>query len=208
MARSTVSPGKALEVQSRVAPFMSLDFRKETQLVKLEEDEKQASDHDADLIELGEDKMDEKEKEVEAAAEAENSNKQSKKANAFLTNAQINEVDSDHEDNQDADGEILQDEEAVVELTEAEKLALQEEEEDVFHILSEGEAADPIELTSKNMVDIGRVVAGGSFGALALTDAKPRFSTTKCITRCHLLVLNRNDWRKSEQDIVMPRNLD
>jgi CRP-like cAMP-binding protein len=45
------------------------------------------------------------------------------------------------------------------------------------------------------MVDIGRVVAGGSFGALALTDGKPRISTTKCITRVHLLVLDKAHWR-------------
>ena len=37
MARSTMSPGKALEVQSRIAPFMSLDFKKENNLVKIEE---------------------------------------------------------------------------------------------------------------------------------------------------------------------------
>ena len=51
------------------------------------------------------------------------------------------------------------------------------------------------------MVDICRVTAGGSFGALALTDGKPRISTTKCITRVHLLVLNRHEWKKSENDI-------
>ena len=61
-----------------------------------------------------------------------------------------------------------------------------------------GEPADPIALTNKGMVDIARVVPGGSFGALALVDGKPRLSTTKCITRVHLLVLNKADWRESE----------
>lgn len=83
-------------------------------------------------------------------------------------------------------------------MTEAEKLALQEEEEDIYHVMNDGEDIDPISITSKNMVDIGRIVAGGSFGALALTDGKPRLTTTKCISRCHLLVLNKNDWKKSE----------
>ena len=63
--------------------------------------------------------------------------------------------------------------------------------------MNDGVEADPIALTSKGMVDIGRVVAGGSFGALALTDGKPRLSTTKCITRCHLLVLNNHHWKTS-----------
>jgi CRP-like cAMP-binding protein len=65
--------------------------------------------------------------------------------------------------------------------------------------MSEGEDADPIALTSKGMVDIGRVVSGGSFGALALTDGKPRLSATKCISRCHLLVLDKDDWLASER---------
>lgn len=37
MARSTMSPGHALEVQSRIAPFMSLEFKKNNQLVHLDE---------------------------------------------------------------------------------------------------------------------------------------------------------------------------
>ena len=49
------------------------------------------------------------------------------------------------------------------------------------------------------MIDIGRVLAGGSFGANSLVDGKPRISTTKCITRCHLLVLNVCDWKTSER---------
>lgn len=67
--------------------------------------------------------------------------------------------------------------------------------------MSDGEHADPIALTTKGMVDIARILAGGSFGALALVDGKPRMTTTKCLTRCHLLVLNKNDWKKTETDI-------
>jgi len=93
-------------------------------------------------------------------------------------------------------------------MTEAELLAEKKEEEDVYHVESEGKPADPIHLTTKGMVDIGRVVAGGSFGALALTDGKPRLSTAKCISRCHLLVLDRHDWRKSEYDIKKRKTTD
>jgi hypothetical protein len=48
------------------------------------------------------------------------------------------------------------------------------------------------------MIDIGRVVAGGSFGALSLIDGKPRMGTMKCLIRTHMLVLSRNDWKKCE----------
>ena len=87
-------------------------------------------------------------------------------------------------------------------MTEAEKQAAAEEEADVNHVMSEGELADPFALTSKGMVDIARVVAGGSFGGNALTDGKPRLSTTKCISRCHLLVLNVADWKTSERAMI------
>ena len=36
--RTTVSPGEVLTVNSRVAPFMSLDYKKETTMVIYEED--------------------------------------------------------------------------------------------------------------------------------------------------------------------------
>ena len=48
------------------------------------------------------------------------------------------------------------------------------------------------------MIDICRVIAGGSFGTLALTDGKPRITTAKCLLRTHLMVLTRSDWKKSE----------
>ena len=51
------------------------------------------------------------------------------------------------------------------------------------------------------MIDIGRVIGGGSFGGLALIDGKPRITTTKCLVRTHLLVLSKHDWKKCEQDI-------
>jgi hypothetical protein len=51
------------------------------------------------------------------------------------------------------------------------------------------------------MIDIGRVIAEGSFGGLSLIDGKPRITTTKCLVRTHLLVLSRSDWKKCEFDI-------
>ena len=51
------------------------------------------------------------------------------------------------------------------------------------------------------MIDIGRVIAGGSFGGLSLIDGKPRITTTKCLVRTHLLVLSKHNWNKCEYDI-------
>jgi hypothetical protein len=48
------------------------------------------------------------------------------------------------------------------------------------------------------MIDIGRIIAGGSFGALALVDGKPRITTSKCLVRTHFLVLSKKDWTKCE----------
>ena len=56
--------------------------------------------------------------------------------------------------------------------------------------MTDGDNADPVMLTEKGFIDIARIEPGGSFGALALIDGKPRMSTTKCLTRCHLLVLD------------------
>ena len=74
-------------------------------------------------------------------------------------------------------------------------------EEDVKKIYSEGQAADPVALMDRGFIDIGRIEPGGSFGALALIDGKPRMCTTKCLTRCHFLVLNKADWLRAEKDI-------
>ena len=57
------------------------------------------------------------------------------------------------------------------------------------NIYTEGEQADPIKLVDEGYIDIARIEAGGSFGALALLDGFSRRATTKCLTRCHLLVL-------------------
>ena len=80
-------------------------------------------------------------------------------------------------------------------MTEAEKQALKDEDLDEFHIWSDGEAVDPIALTSKGMIDIARIIAGGSFGQMSLTDGKPRLSTVKCLSRVHLLILDKESWK-------------
>lgn len=72
---------------------------------------------------------------------------------------------------------------------------------DMYKVKDDGTPADPIKLTQPHMIDIARIDAGGSFGALALTDGKPRITTTKCLIRTHLIVLSRADWKKTEQDI-------
>ena len=45
-----------------------------------------------------------------------------------------------------------------------------EPKQDIFNIYSDGEPADPISLTDPGFIDIARIEAGGSFGALALLD--------------------------------------
>ena len=72
---------------------------------------------------------------------------------------------------------------------------------DKYNIYSEGEVANPIELTDKGFIDVARLEPGGSFGALALIDGKPRMCTTKTLTRCHFLILNKADWKKAEKNI-------
>jgi len=52
------------------------------------------------------------------------------------------------------------------------------------------------------MVDVARIVEGGSFGDNALTDGKPRLCMTRCITRCHLLVMHVDDWKMSQKAMV------
>ena len=59
-------------------------------------------------------------------------------------------------------------------------------------------------MTPKNFIDIARVLAGGSFGDLALIDGKQRFSTTKCLQRCHFLVIDKSDWKKA-YDLIQNR---
>lgn len=74
-------------------------------------------------------------------------------------------------------------------------------EEDIKKVYTAGEVVDPVTLTDRGFIDIGRIEPGGSFGALALIDGKPRMCTTKCLTRCHFLVLSKSDWLRAEKDI-------
>lgn len=69
------------------------------------------------------------------------------------------------------------------------------EESDKFNVKSEGTPACPIEHTVKGMADVARLEAGSSFGELSLIDGKNRMATIKCLTRCHFLVLTRQDWK-------------
>ena len=70
------------------------------------------------------------------------------------------------------------------------------EKTDKYNIYSEGDIANPIDLTDRGFIDVGRIEPGGSFGALALIDGKPRMCTTKALTRCHFLCLNKMEWKK------------
>lgn len=52
-------------------------------------------------------------------------------------------------------------------------------------------------MMDNGFVDIARLMAGGSFGQNALIDGKPRFCTTRCIERCHLLYISKANYIKS-----------
>lgn len=80
------------------------------------------------------------------------------------------------------------------------KILAKKPKDDEFKIIYDGEKADPHEIIEDGFVDIARVSVGTSFGELALIDGKPRMATIKCLTRCHFLVLNRNDYIKSLKD--------
>ena len=73
---------------------------------------------------------------------------------------------------------------------------------DIYKIYSDGEPADPVALTEPGFVDIARIEAGGSFGALSLIQGKKRMGTTKALTRCHLLALSKTDWKQCEKEIT------
>lgn len=71
--------------------------------------------------------------------------------------------------------------------------------------LEEGEPADPQAILDEGYIDIARVESGGSFGELALLDGKPRMASINCITRCHMVVLNKADYNKSLKSIETKR---
>jgi CRP-like cAMP-binding protein len=50
-------------------------------------------------------------------------------------------------------------------------------------------------------VDIARLAGGGSFGALALLDGKPRMTSIKTLSRCHLMTLSKTEYNKTLQTI-------
>ena len=94
---------------------MSLDYKKDNQLVKLEEQE----DKQSEVDEHFKDDQVEQAEEPSQNEECESPGKSSKNANTFLTGAKIHEVDSEHEENPEV--EPIEEEEAKIEMTEAEK---------------------------------------------------------------------------------------
>ena len=77
------------------------------------------------------------------------------------------------------------------------KLVAKKPRDDDLKLLHDGDRSDPTEIIEEGFVDIARVTAGCSFGELALIDRKPRMSSVKCLTRCHFLVLHKNDYLKT-----------
>jgi hypothetical protein len=94
---------------------MSLDYKKDNQLVKLEEKE----DNKSEVVEHVKEEQVEQLEEPSLNEECESPGKSSKNAVTFLTGAKIHEVDSEHEENPEV--EPIEEEEAKIEMTEAEK---------------------------------------------------------------------------------------
>ena len=72
--------------------------------------------------------------------------------------------------------------------------------DDEWKLAYEGDPIEPSELLDDGHVEMARLEPGACFGELALIDGKPRMATIKCVTRCHFLILNRQDYIKSIND--------
>ena len=112
---------------------------------------------------------------------------------------EVEEVDEEIASCNSSDYDVDDNEDKVVntEMSEATKAFNAAELLDINHVTHGGTPACPIHITAHGMVDVARIVEGGSFGDNALTDGKPRLCMTRCITRCHLLVMHVDDWKLS-----------
>lgn len=66
---------------------------------------------------------------------------------------------------------------------------------------------DPKKLVDHGFVDIARLSGGGSFGALALIDGKPRMTTIKSLKRCHLMILSKKAYNKTLETIEIKKRM-
>ena len=62
-------------------------------------------------------------------------------------------------------------------------------------------------LIDPGFIDIARIECGGSVGALALVDGKPRICTVKCLTRCHFISLSVGDFKKGLEEIERKKKM-
>ena len=46
------------------------------------------------------------------------------------------------------------------------------------------------------MVEVAQLSKGQSFGELALISNKPRAATVRCLSECHFLVLQKQDYQR------------
>lgn len=73
--------------------------------------------------------------------------------------------------------------------------------------LQDVKPADPVKICDPGFIDIARLSGGGSFGALALLDGKPRMTTIKALNRCHLMILSRKDYNKTLDTIEFKKRM-
>lgn len=92
----------------------------------------------------------------------------------------------------------IEESEVESEEIEGDEMAL-ELNDDPYKLKSDGRRIKVEDLLEKGFVDIARIHAGGSFGEMALIDGKPRFCTTKCLTRCHIIVIKKDEFEKAKE---------
>lgn len=69
--------------------------------------------------------------------------------------------------------------------------------DDEFKVFTCGKKVEPSLIIDPGFVDIARVEGGGSLGALALIDGKPRMATMKALTRCHFISISMPQYQKA-----------
>jgi CRP-like cAMP-binding protein len=79
-------------------------------------------------------------------------------------------------------------------------------EKDLYKLRTNGKKQDPIAMTEKGFIDIARIFEGGSFGENSLVDGKPRFCTTKCMQRTHIIYISKTNFEKAVEQTKRKHN--
>jgi len=75
------------------------------------------------------------------------------------------------------------------------------DEEDLYKVASRGKNIHASLVIDPGFIDVARIEEGGSIGALALVDGKPRICTTKCLVRSHFISISKTQFLKALDEI-------